>query len=116
MTDRQRNERMDICDCRVAFVTENQFIKISSIHVQYVDIKHHSIVVFNKHIQSKEINISVILVIENIEIKQVYGFIINQFMKVLHMIVIFVLSVNIQTEIKFMKAHKICPFQRNTSM
>ena len=46
---------------------ENHFIKVSSIHVQYVDIRHHTVVtltvIFSQYI--KERNISVILVIHS---------------------------------------------------
>ena len=63
---------------------KNQFIKVSSIHVQYVDIKHQAIVIlihiFSQNI--KERNISVILVIKNIQMHHISGNIINQFMKV----------------------------------
>ena len=75
----------------VLHLIKNQFIKVSSINVPSVDLKHQPIV-FLMHIFSqniKERNISVNLVIKNMQIHQLCGFIINQFMKVLHIIVIF---------------------------
>ena len=65
-------------------IHKNQFMKVSSIHVQYVDIMQPArmifINIFSQNIKEK--NIIVILVIRNIQVHQVSGFIINQFMKV----------------------------------
>ena len=83
----QKKYLCTLCDYQDRVILQdikNQFIKVSSIYVQYVDFKHHIIVVL-LHIFSqntKEKNISVILVIRNIQIHQVSGIIINQFMKV----------------------------------
>ena len=65
----------------VLHLIKNQFIKVLSIHVQYVDIKHLRVVIlmniFSQNIKERNI----ILVIKNIRLYQVLGFIIIQFMK-----------------------------------